>query len=68
VAEAMHRHCVSRVFSAPMFVGIMSAASDLLSTEGSRRRMRLELQRPTEYTDAPVGVTAISNYKKRITG
>ncbi|MET9262395.1 hypothetical protein [Amycolatopsis sp. NPDC004079] len=69
VAEAMHQHLQRGAsMGAQMFAAVMSAASELLSTEGSRRRLRLELQRaqPTQQDNA--GVTAINEYKKRITG
>ncbi|MBB1153506.1 phage terminase small subunit [Amycolatopsis dendrobii] len=69
VAEAMHQHLQRGAsMGAQMFAAVMSAASELLSTEGSRRRLRLELQRaqPTQQDNA--GVTAINEYKRRITG
>lgn len=68
VAEAMHRHLASGSFGAQMFAAIMSAASELLSTEGSRRRLRLELQRNNEAPEQNAGVTAINEYKMRIIG
>lgn len=69
VAEGMSRHLTKGSFGAQMFAAVMSAASELLSTEGSRRRLRLELQRPNQNRDTQAtGVTAISAYKKRITG
>jgi len=68
VAEAMSR-CVARDYmSANMFGQIMSAASELLSTEGARRRLRMELQRRDTDPGVNAGVTAINDYKKRITG
>jgi hypothetical protein len=69
VAEAMHRHLSGGTFGAQMFAAIMSAASELMSTEGSRRRLRLELQRAGDDAPAePPGITAINEYRKRISG
>jgi hypothetical protein len=69
VAEAMHQHLQRGAsMGAQMFAAVMSAASELLSTEGSRRRLRLELQRAQPSQENNAGVTAINEYKKRITG
>lgn len=46
-----------------------SAAGELLTTEGSRRRMRLELQRGSHVDeDEDAAVTAMDDYLKRISG
>jgi len=45
VAEAMHRGLDSDRFSAVLFAAVSSAMDDLGVTEGSRRRLRIELQR-----------------------
>lgn len=69
VAEAMHQHLQRGAsMGAQMFAAVMSAAAELLSTEGSRRRLRLELQRAKPAQENTAGVTAINEYKKRITG
>lgn len=66
VAEGMSRHLNSATFGAQMMATVMHAASELLSTEGSRRRLRLELQRSEpQQTESP-GVTAIEDYKRRL--
>lgn len=68
VAEGMSRTLKRTALGAQMFAALMSAASELLSTEGSRRRLRLELQREQANTGDNAGVIAINAYKKRITG
>lgn len=68
VAEGMSRQLGRGSFGAQMFQAVISAAAELLSTEGSRRRLRLELQRPESGKTEQLGVTAINEYKKRITG
>ncbi|UQI46730.1 hypothetical protein M1P56_21435 [Streptomyces sp. HU2014] len=45
VAEAMSRSLISGKFSAQLFQSVMSAMTDLLTTEGARRRARVELER-----------------------
>lgn len=61
-AEAMSRNLSSDRFSAQLFTGIWSAMNDLLTTEGDRRRVRLELQRPSE-NPGPAGVTVLDEYR-----
>jgi hypothetical protein len=69
VAEFMSRHLAGSALSGQMFASVMSATTELMSTEGSRRRLRLELQRADANKPAStLGVTAISEYKKRISG
>lgn len=46
VAESMSRNLSAGRFSAQHFAAVMSAMTDLLTTEGARRRARLELDRP----------------------
>lgn len=48
VAEAMSRNLKAEKFSAQLFSGVMSAMTELLTTEGARRRAKLELQRGKE--------------------
>jgi hypothetical protein len=47
LAEAMSRNLQGGRFSAQLFASVMAGMSTLLVTEGDRRRVRLELQRPT---------------------
>jgi hypothetical protein len=44
VAEAMSRNLVAGRFSAQLFAAVMSGMTELLTTEGARRRARLELE------------------------
>lgn len=45
VAEAMSRSLQCSRFSGNLFAAVISATTELLVTEGARRRMRLELER-----------------------
>lgn len=46
-----------------------SAAGELLTTEGARRRMRLELQRDTSGDeDEDAAVSMLDEYRKRVSG
>ena len=47
VAEAMSRSLAGARFSGQLFAAIMSSMGDLVVTEGSRRRVKIELQRET---------------------
>ena len=48
-------------------IGAMSKLmSELLVTEGSRRRVRLEIERTAAAGKAPAGVTAIDEYRRRL--
>lgn len=66
VAEAMTRNLEATRFSAQMFAAISSAMVDLLTTEGARRRARLEIDRVA--VEGPSPVTAIDDYRKRLAG
>src|SRR5690625_3933805 len=66
VAEAMSRNLESGRFSGQLFAAVMSAMTDLLTTEGSRRRARLEIERGEVVEEQPV--TAISENRKRLAG
>lgn len=68
-AEAMTRNLNDRRFSAQLFTGIWSAMNDLLTTEGDRRRVRMELQRPPAAADEPgEGVTVLDDYRAALGG
>jgi hypothetical protein len=66
-AEAMTRNLNNDRFSAQLFTGIWSALNDLLTTEGDRRRVRMELQRP-KTGDDPAGVTVLDDYRTALGG
>jgi hypothetical protein len=55
VAEAMSRNLNSgERFSAVLFAAVMAGMTELLTTEGARRRARLELERGTQPEKASV--------------
>lgn len=68
VAETMTRHMEMEKPSAQLFAGIWSAMSELLTTEGARRRVRLEIERETGGDDSDDNVTALSEYRQRLGG
>ena len=69
VAEAMSRGLSSSRFSAQLFAAVSSAMTELLTTEGARRRARLEIERgrPGE-KEKPAGVTALDDYRSALGG
>lgn len=68
VAEAMSRNLLAGRFSAQLFAAVMGGMTELLTTEGSRRRVRIELERAPVAKQAPAGVTAIADYRRDLTG
>lgn len=54
VAEGMTRNLKSGKFSAQLFASVWSAMTDLLTTEGARRRARMEVERNASAPLAPV--------------
>lgn len=63
VAEAMTINLEAGRFSSELFKAVMSAQSELLTTEGARRRVRVEIEREIETSE---GVTAIDEYRRRL--
>lgn len=63
VAEAMSRNLQGGRFSGQLFAAVMSAMTDLLTTEGARRRARLEIERNNgiEETEATSNVVDLRN-------
>jgi hypothetical protein len=69
VAEAMSRNLSAGRFSAQLFAAVMSATSNLLTTEGDRRRLRIELERgATTDADEDAAVTALNEWRNRLSG
>lgn len=69
VAEAMSRGLQSSRFSAQLFAAVSSAMTELLTTEGARRRARLEIERGKSGEDEkPAGVTALDDYRSALGG
>lgn len=69
VAEAMSRSLKSQngLISGQLFQAIMSASTELMVTEGARRRLRVELQRPDRdqgaESDGGGEVTLLDDYR-----
>lgn len=70
VAEAMSRNLNAGRFSGQLFAAIMSGMSNLLVTEGDRRRVKLELERNSATVDPEelASVTAISDWQRQLAG
>lgn len=52
-------------FSAVLFQAVWSAMNDLLTTEGARRRVRMEIERGDPAAQ-PASVTALADYRKTL--
>lgn len=63
VAEAMSRGLQSSRFSAQLFAAVSAAMTELLTTEGARRRARLEIDRGAPSDEKPADVTALDDYR-----
>lgn len=69
VAEAMSRNLAGGRFSAQLFAAVMAATSNLLATEGDRRRIRIELERAAATDpDADAGVASMDAWRDRLSG
>lgn len=69
VAEAMSRNLASGKFSAQLFQSVSSAMTELLTTEGARRRARVELQREmADERPADPAVALMEDYRKAAGG
>lgn len=68
-AEIMSRQLESGRMSAQMVAAWASGATELLTTEGARRRARLELERgESSDVDEEAAVVAIDVYQRRLSG
>jgi hypothetical protein len=68
-AELMSRLLSSdRAPNGQLVAALDSVMARLLTTEGDRRRARIELERKPAVRQAPAGVTAIADYQARIGG
>jgi hypothetical protein len=67
VAEVMTKNLNAGKFSAQLFASVWTAMSELLTTEGARRRVRVEVHRQSE-PEIPEGVAAIDAYRSRLSG
>jgi uncharacterized sodium:solute symporter family permease YidK len=61
VAEAMSRSLNGKL-SSVMFAAVMSAMTELLTTEAARRRARIELERAVEQKEPPA-VVSMAKYR-----
>ena len=61
LAEAMSRNLAAGRFSATLFAAVMSGMTELLTTEGARRRARVELQRAEP--EQPASVALMARYR-----
>jgi hypothetical protein len=67
VAEAMSRNLEAGRFSAQLFAAVMSGMSSLLTTEGDRRRVKVELERAVQVdADEEAAVVALDEYQRRL--
>lgn len=68
-AELMSRMLLAdRPPNGQLVAALNSVMGSLLTTEGERRRARIELARKPVAQQAPAGVTAIADYQARIGG
>jgi hypothetical protein len=67
LAEAMTRNLEAYKFSSQLFGAAWQAMNDLMTTEGSRRRLRLELERAGQQNNAEAErAKGINAYRNRI--
>ncbi len=64
VAEVMTRNLDAGRFSAQLFAAVWQAMGDLLTTEGERRRVKLEINRkPAKPDGEPAKVSRLDDYR-----
>lgn len=66
IAHDMTRHLNTARFSSQALAAVWSAMTDLLTTEGARRRVRMEIERRPEQPDAAdegATVTRLDRYR-----
>jgi len=70
LAFDLTRHLNSGRVSAQMVAALWSAMGDLLTTEATRRRVRMEIERPSDDdADRSAGVVAIlDDYRRAVSG
>ncbi|WP_381801171.1 hypothetical protein [Streptomyces niveus] len=67
-AHVMSQVLLSERANGQLVAALNSVMSSLLTTEGDRRRARMELERRPAVKQAPAGVTAIADYRASIGG
>lgn len=65
LAEVMSEALLAGPINGPKLSAILSGSSRLMTTEGDRRRMRIELARPVEDEDENAAVVALDGYRSR---
>ena len=65
VAAVMTKNLTASRFNGQLFAGVWSAMNDLMTTEGSRRRLRLELERQPIDSGAKAA-SIIADYRMKI--
>ena len=65
VCHQLNQHMKSGLRSAGMFKEIMSALGPLLATEGHRRQVRIELEKP-QRQEVPASVAQIHDLRKQL--
>lgn len=69
VAEVMTRNLNQGRFSAQLFAAVWSAMGELLTTEGARRRARMEIERGEPGAELHTGnVTVLDDYRAAVGG
>ena len=68
VAEAMTKNLKGGKFSAMLFTAVWSAMGELLSTEGARRRIRLEIEREVGDPDEEAADAVVDELQQRRSG
>lgn len=71
VAETMTLNLKAKRFSAQLFAAVWSAMTDLLTTEGARRRARIEIEREVDKVvvdDGESEVAQLDAYRRRVAG
>jgi hypothetical protein len=63
IAEAMSRNLAAARFSGQLFAAVMAGMTELLTTEGARRRARVELERVVK-PDEPASVSIMDTYRR----
>lgn len=66
IAEAMSMNVSSGRMSAQMFAAVLSGMTELLTTEGARRRARIELEKAASDVTQDPSVTALDDYRRRL--
>lgn len=66
LAAIMTRNITAPRFNAQLFGSLWTAMNDLMTTEASRRRLRLELERDTTDSDAAAKASVLAEYRMRI--